>query len=200
MNSSAWTPTLIYYISLGWKVALEYVVPLKKITNLYLFQTAAQAYHPVRLCYPPYNTELQFSNMSSLAPYALTSIYKHRDSKMFFYSYTLSSNHLTKQKFSWVNFCKKRSQIASKERKKLELTSALLEVSERLLLSWLLLCSKNMTVCTLLSSRDFSQYRKLIMQQNSQILISSRENINMRSFSTKSVSWWATPWIRSIEF
>lgn len=55
--------------------------------------------------------------MSSFAPYACMSIYKQGDSKMFFYLYTSSSNCLRKQKFSWVNFCKKRSQIANKERK-----------------------------------------------------------------------------------
>lgn len=107
--------TLLYQISLSQNGALCYGVPLQKNTNLYLLRAAARTYYHVCLHYPPHNRELQFSNMSSLAPYACMSIYKHGDSKMFLYFYTSSSNCFTKQKFSWVNFCEKPNY---QERKK----------------------------------------------------------------------------------
>ena len=97
-----------------------------------------------------------------------------------------------KSSVGWTSVRREAELPTKKERKKLELKSALLERSEQLSLPCLLLCSENLTICTTASSRDFSQYRKLIMQWNSQTLICSRENINMRCFSTKCIHWWAT--------
>lgn len=97
-----------------------------------------------------------------------------------------------KSSVGWTSVRREAELPTKKERKKLELKSALLEASEKLSLPCLLLCSENLRVCAMESGRDFSQYRKLIMQQNSQVLICSGENINMRSFSTESIHWWAT--------